>query len=317
MRIFVIIVTYNAMPWIDRCIQSVYQSHQHDMTVGTILIDNGSQDGTLEYVRQHYPDVICMPNTDNLGFGAANNIGMKYAIDNNADYVYLLNQDAWVSPDVFKLLASNFALDPSWGILSPLQMTPDSNVINKSFTKFKRRNKKWMTLLLEGLYRGDNHKAYQLRFAPAAHWMISAECIKKVGGFSPTFYHYTEDDNYINRVNYHGFKVGFVPSAIGYHCQGSHKGERLFAYFGHRQQYLKQASDPNRSIFEQWLNITLYYAATLVLLSMAFCYKMKGKPVKTFYTHTARLSTILSEKSICRKAGSRIFIKNTESHGKG
>ena len=106
MKIYTIIVTYNAMQrnWITRSIDSLSKS-----TIETtpVIIDNGSTDGTRNYVPEHYPNAVWMPQDKNLGFGQANNLGMKYALEHQADYILLLNQDATLAPDAIeKMLPS-------------------------------------------------------------------------------------------------------------------------------------------------------------------------------------------------------------------
>ena len=84
MKIYVIIVTYNAMrnSWIDRCISSLRVS---TVPVEIIIVDNDSIDGTREYVPANFPEVIWMPQEKNLGFGQGNNVGIRYALDHRAD----------------------------------------------------------------------------------------------------------------------------------------------------------------------------------------------------------------------------------------
>ena len=93
MKIFAIVVTYNGMRWYDRCFGSLRNS---DMPVETIVIDNASTDETVSYIKEHFHEVCLIESKENLGFAKANNIGIKRALDNGADYVFLLNQDAWV-----------------------------------------------------------------------------------------------------------------------------------------------------------------------------------------------------------------------------
>jgi GT2 family glycosyltransferase len=95
-KIFVIIVTYKGHLWYERCFKSLRDS---ELPVQIIVIDNASNDGTVEYIRAHFPDIHLIESKENLGFGRANNLGMRYALDNGADYVFLLNQDAWIEPN--------------------------------------------------------------------------------------------------------------------------------------------------------------------------------------------------------------------------
>lgn len=94
-RVLVIIVTFNAMQWIEKCIQSVKAS---SFPLDLFVVDNNSSDNTVAYIKEKHSSIKLIESRSNLGFGAANNIGLQYAIDNDYNYVYLLNQDAWIKP---------------------------------------------------------------------------------------------------------------------------------------------------------------------------------------------------------------------------
>jgi GT2 family glycosyltransferase len=70
---------------------------------------------------------------------------------------------------------------------------------------------------MEDLYFGTLQDVYEVKDVMAAHWLISMDCLRRTGGFSPTFRHYGEDNNYVDRVEYHGFKTGFVPATKAVH----------------------------------------------------------------------------------------------------
>lgn len=211
MKLLVIIVTYNAMQWIDRCLSSVRNSSVEN---DVFIVDNGSTDGTQNYIKKNYPKVNFQQSPENLGFGRANNIGLQYAIDYNYDYVYLLNQDAWVMENTFQIMISAHLQNRKYGILSPIQMEANMHHMDKNFLKIfcSQGNSAVESLLLKKpLSIADNIHSM------AAHWLISRECLEMVGGFSPAFYHYGEDDNYAERVEYHGLHVGVVLDAYAVH----------------------------------------------------------------------------------------------------
>ena len=87
-KVFVIVVTYKGHRWYDRCFSSLRAS---TIPIQTIVIDNASNDGTIDYLKQNYPELIFVQSDENLGFGRANNLGMRYALDHGCDYVFLLN----------------------------------------------------------------------------------------------------------------------------------------------------------------------------------------------------------------------------------
>jgi GT2 family glycosyltransferase len=212
-KILTIIVTFNGMKWIDKCILSVISS---SIKSDIFVVDNASSDGTPDYIAKNFPTVLLTRSPKNLGFGAANNIGLQYAIDKGYDYVYLLNQDAWVKEDTFEKLISIQKQHPEYGILSPMQLDADERKMNKFFGDIvcSRLNERSFA---EDLYFKKVMPVYSAKRIMAAHWLISKKCLFTVGGFSPSFYHYGEDDNYSDRVWYKGFKIGFCPQIQAVH----------------------------------------------------------------------------------------------------
>lgn len=212
-KILVIIVTYNGMEWMERCLDSLTRS---TLPSDIFIVDNGSTDGTQDYIRTCGKDIIFRQSGENLGFGRANNLGLQYAVDNGYDYVYLLNQDAWVEEATFETLINVHRSHPEYGILSPMQIQAngqhmDRNFLNGVASRCVDGN------FMEDLYFGTLQDVYEVKDVMAAHWLISMDCLRRTGGFSPTFRHYGEDNNYVDRVEYHGFKTGFVPATKAVH----------------------------------------------------------------------------------------------------
>lgn len=213
MKIITIIVTFNAEKWLDCCISSVANS---SIPIDIMVIDNQSNDSTCNIIKSKYPFVKLVESESNLGFGKANNIGLQYAIDNDYDYIYLLNQDAWVKENTIENLISIQKCNKKYGILSPFQC--QANLKHLDFN-FARDTCSWQSNdnLLDDLYFNSIDEVYEVKRVMAAHWLISRECLLKVGGFSPSFPHYGEDYNYCERVQFHGFSVGICPSCRAVH----------------------------------------------------------------------------------------------------
>ena len=199
-RILTIVVTYNGMRWADRCFGSLSVS---GVPTDVIAIDNGSTDGTPEYISENFPQVKIVATGENHGFGRANNIGLRYALEHGYEYVYLLNQDAWIFPDTFGTLIEAMEADRSYGIMSPMQMAA---CIDRPDPRFERWCPKAALRDVDSRFRKG--KVYAVKFVMAAHWMISRECLENVGGFSPAFTHYGEDDNLVHRAIYKGYRIG-------------------------------------------------------------------------------------------------------------
>lgn len=215
-KILAIVVTYNAMHWIDRCLDSLKESEGERVDI--MVIDNGSLDGTNEHVRDRYPDVVLVDNPENRGFGAANNEGFKFALEQGYNFAYLCNQDAWVEKNTIHTLVECWK--QPYGILSPIQ----NNAKGKLDRNFKRKCGRALKAA-EKSVSGEN-LIVKVPFVMAAHWLISDEAIRKVGGFSPAFTQYGEDDNYIDRLHYHGLEAGVVPAATAVHDRAERKQSR-------------------------------------------------------------------------------------------
>lgn len=215
-KIYAIIVTYNAMRhgWIDRCINSLRES---TVPITPIVVDNCSTDGTRQHVPQFYPEAIWLPQDKNLGFGQGNNKGIKYALENNADYILLLNQDAAINNDAVSLMLKES--DDS-SLCSPLHLNGNGSDFDYNFQKYSLPQKEIAKDLL--INKVLAHK-YETGEICAACWFMPISIIKRIGGFNPVFSQYGEDNNYYNRLVYHNVKTILVPRAKMYHdrqCQG-------------------------------------------------------------------------------------------------
>ena len=235
-RLLVIIVTYNAMRWIERSFASLAASSG---PCDIFVVDNGSTDGTLAWLEEHHTDNLTVKQSEtNCGFGAGNNVGLRYALERGYDYVYLLNQDAWVAEDCFEKLIAAAGAHPGYGILSPVQLRSDWKTQDSLFAKHCGK-------AVEASDNTDT-EVVPVKFVMAAHWLITRECLETVGGFSPTFTQYGEDDNYIDRARYWAFQTGVVPAAKAVHDRGQRVSSRAGRM---RQKYLgcvARLSDPGR-----------------------------------------------------------------------
>lgn len=205
-KIFSVIVTYNGLKWYDRCFGSLQNS---SMPVSVVVVDNGSTDGTVDYIRCRYPEIVVLQQDENLGFAKANNVGMRYAMDHGADYVFLLNQDAWlVQPDVLERMVAISVSHPEYAVLSPLQLYGNGQRIVYETKYYASQNRNKEMDWISDSYFNRLRDVYDTQYVCAASWLLPIHTLKMIGGFDPLFFHYGEDDNYIQRVKYYGCKIG-------------------------------------------------------------------------------------------------------------
>ena len=193
-KVLVVIVTYNGAHWIDKNITSLLESAY---PVHIIAIDNKSTDNSVALL-QKYPQVQIIETGSNLGFGKANTIGMKMALEQGADYIFLLNQDTWVFEGTIGSLINKMDVNSRFGILSPTHFSGDEVTLDQSFATYLSR-------------KTDEVATQNIAIVPfvnAAAWMVSRKCVETVGYFEPLFGHYGEDRNYCDRLLFHKFLIG-------------------------------------------------------------------------------------------------------------
>ncbi|MDB5001294.1 MAG: hypothetical protein JWR76_2371 [Mucilaginibacter sp.] len=211
-KVWVAIVTYNASKYINKCLDSLLDS---SVPCNVVIVDNNSTDDTIDLINRHPKEVKVITVGKNLGFGQGNNLCIQHALTQNADYVFLLNQDAFIVNNTLEELLKVSYQNPEYYILSPLQLNGTGDSIDYQFSFYL-----WPPSC-NGFYSdfvlGKGKELYELEFANAAMWLVKKDCFLKIGGFDPIFFQYGEDNDFVNRVRYCGYKIGICPKAIGFH----------------------------------------------------------------------------------------------------
>lgn len=265
-KILVLVVTWNGSAVIRQCLDSLRRS---TIPVVTYVVDNNSEDDTVEVILHNYPEVILKTNSHNLGFGQANNIGFNYAIENGFDYVMMLNQDTYIEPDAIQRLVEAHLQSPDFGVLSPMHYKKEG-ILDDNFYRYVVNG---CDSLIHDLlvHSSRTRSVYPCGFVNAAAWLLSAKCIKGVGGFNPVFFHTGEDVDYYNRVNFLGFGTGIVYNAVIYHTRSN--WGRLKGYanpYVHRYVHYQVALlDPRHKYTMHMVMCTL--------LKEAFCQSVFGR----------------------------------------
>ncbi len=229
MNVFIIIVTYNGSKWIEKCLQSVLKSN---VKLSIIIVDNNSNDNTKDIIENRFiENVLLIKSEKNLGFGAANNIGIAYAQKNNADFVFLLNQDAYVEPDTIKNLIVVSEKYPQYGILSPVHFNGSGLCFDGNFYYYFSflKGKE----IFFDFFNQKIKEVYDVPFVNAAAWLLPKKTIEDIGGFDPIFFHYGEDENYCQRVRYFNRNICIVPEAIIYHDRED-RGTKIISEFSNQ-----------------------------------------------------------------------------------
>ena len=210
----VVIVNWNGLRFLERCLPSLFNQTWHDFEV--IMVDNGSSDGSVRFVKDRYPQVTVIENKENLGFAIANNQGMNAA---RGKYIVLLNNDTEVGSDFLKRLAGKAeSSPPDVGMWACKILSLHDHAIIDSVGG--------LLISSSGIAKGRGRNELDVKqydgleevFIPSAcAAMYRKDMLNKVGFFDEDFFAYCEDTDLGFRARLAGWKTISVPDAVVYH----------------------------------------------------------------------------------------------------
>jgi GT2 family glycosyltransferase len=244
-RVYVIVLNYNGQKWLQACFRTLLATDYPNFV--TVMVDNASTDESSDFVDKHFPDVHIIQNQTNLGFCEGNNVGIRYALDNEADYVVLLNNDTKVPPDWLKELIKIVEAEREIGILGPVQYSYEGDDLGK-WTKGA------LTEYLHLLKDGDNPVPFfEVEWVEASAILIRRAVFEKIGLLAPVFFIFFEEVDFCRRATYHGFKIAVSTRSRIYHYGGGWWYDNLSIrrsrnYLCDRNQLIYTLTDPDRSL---------------------------------------------------------------------
>ena len=226
-----IVVTYNAAPWIERSLESLRGAEAE-----LIVVDNGSTDGTVELVRERFPEARLVEH-ENRGFGAGNNAGMRLG---SGGYFLLLNPDAWLTGDALEQLVAFADAHPEAGVVGPKLLNPDGTLQRSvrgyptpwriATEYFFLRKLAPRSRLLNAFFgAGFDHESVRTaEFLPGACLLVRREAVDSIGGFDEDFFLMSEEVDWCYRFRQAGWDVLFYPGAEVVHVIGASHNPVLF-----------------------------------------------------------------------------------------
>lgn len=221
----------------------------------TIVVDNASTDNSVILIKKAFPKIKLIQNQENLGFAEGNNVGIRYALNNGADYIVLLNNDAIISENLIDELLKAAEEKKEAGIFAPKIYFAPGFEFHKERYKKEQRGKviwyaggiiDWQNILAS--HRGVNevdigqYEAVQeTDFATGCCLMVKREVLKKIGFLDKKYFLYYEDTDFCQRTKLAGYKVLFIPKAILWHLNAGSSGGSgsiIHQYYQARNRFL-------------------------------------------------------------------------------
>jgi N-acetylglucosaminyl-diphospho-decaprenol L-rhamnosyltransferase len=222
----VVVVAFNAMPWLEQCLESV-------RGVETVVVDHGSTDGTLELVRERFPEVALVEE-ENSGLAFGWNTGVERTAGR---YVLLLNADAWLDSGSLDALVAFADSRPDAAVVGPRLRFPDGRLQRsvRGFPTLWRLATEFLflrrlapgTRALNAFYGAgfDHAEVREAEVLMGAVWLVRRAAIEEVGPADDAFFLFSEETDWAYRFRTAGWKVVFFPGAGATHVYAaSHKG---------------------------------------------------------------------------------------------
>jgi GT2 family glycosyltransferase len=225
----VVVVTYNALPWLEQALESV-------AAYDTVVVDNGSTDGTVALVRERFPDVRIIEQ-ENRGLAAGWNAGIGAT---DGDYVLILNADAWAVGDAVERLAAFADEHPRAAIAGPRLRYPDGRLQPsvRGFPTPWRLATEYLFLrklaprsrALNAFYAsGFDHATQRAAdFVMGACMLARRAAIDEVGLLDEDFFLFSEETDWCYRFRQAGWDVLFTPDPEFVHVGGAVHAGRMF-----------------------------------------------------------------------------------------
>ncbi len=227
----VIIVNYNGKAFLEKCLSSLMK--QTYPAIEIILVDNGSADNSIWFVKGEYPSVRIIATKENLGFAKGNNVGIK---ESKGEMIATLNNDTEVTPEWVEELVKAMDSNKKVGMCaSKMLFMKNPQMINSTGICISRSGACWDRGMSER-DRGQYESLEEIFGPCAGAAMYRKSMLEEIGLFDEDFHAYMEDTDLAFRGRLAGWKCLYVPRAVVYHVHGGTGGyaSNYTIYYGNR-----------------------------------------------------------------------------------
>lgn len=328
MKLSVIIVNYNVKHFLEQALSSVCKAAENVQSAEVFVVDNASSDGSVEYIRAHFPDINLIASDKNLGFARANNLAI---MQSKGEYVLLLNPDTIVAENTFAHFVDfmdshpdagacgaymlhtdgTFALESRRGLPTPFVAFCKMSGLTSLFPKSRFFGRYYMRYLNES-------ETTPIEIVSGAYMFLRREALDKAGLLDEDFFMYGEDIDLSYRILKKGYQNYFLPSLI-LHYKGESTKKSSYRYTHTFYQAMQLFFKKHYSHYSVLLSFPIFVAiwgrALLAYIGNQFRYrKALKRPVYNCVVigrenAVEEMSEILSR---CHAKGKHLFVQGDE-----
>ncbi len=280
MKLSIIIVNYNVEYFLEQCLHSVLSASK-GIDTEIFVVDNNSVDGSVEMIKEKFPQIHLIENKDNRGFSKANNQAIKIA---GGEYILLLNPDTVVENDTFSKIIKymdkhaeagglgvkmidgkgHFLPESKRGLPTPEVAFYKVFGISRLFPKSQKFGKYHLSYL-------DNNKIHEVEILAGAFMLIRKTVLDKIGLLDEDFFMYGEDIDLSYRIVKAGYKNIYFPETriIHYKGESTKKSSLNYVFIFYNAMIIfarKHFSQKNARLFSLLINFAIYIRASFSIL---------------------------------------------------
>ncbi len=256
-KISIVLITRNSKSVLFDCLNALNNNDEITALKNSqwIIVDNDSNDGSIEEVLKLYPQTQIIKNKDNVGFAKAANQGLKVAEN---DFILYINTDTEIKQNAISKLYNKIVSDKNIAVIGP-RLLRKNNTIQKSvypeatlYTEIFKPIVKLSVSIKENFYKAGN--CYTVNSLRGACFIINKEYMKQVGGFDERYFFYLEETDLFRQLKLTGKKICYLPESEVYHYGGLGSDDKMT--FNKKKMYnesLLKYFQKNRNKFENFI----------------------------------------------------------------
>lgn len=295
MDISIIVVSFNTKGLLLDCLASIFKTIK-GISFEVWVVDNNSTDGTVEAIRERYPAVKIIRNTENLGFAAANNQAFRQM---NGDYALLLNTDTVLTNGAIKELYDFMETNPEAGMACGQLLNLDGSIQN-SIANFPTAltllsNETLLRILLPKKFpskRREYVSPLKIDSCIGACLMARKKAMDDIGLFDERYFFFFEETDWAYRMKRGGWAIYLVPTAKIFHAQGKTVGSNLHArimFYRSRYLFFQKWHPHSYPLFYSVIFLRLLANIILSLTGLLFTVGFKNSIRKKFIVYAQLL----------------------------
>ena len=235
-KVYIIVLNWNKLNDTIECIESIYKLKYENFKI--ILVDNGSTEISPDIIKDKYKDIILIKNKQNLGFAEGNNVGIRFALSNGADYIWLLNNDTVVDPNALVTMVDVGEKLSECGILgSKIYYYGQPEVI-----WFAGATINWRKATSNHIGQNQKDQAKynsigEVERVTGCSMLVKRDVCERIGLMDENLFLYAEELDWCVRAKKVGYKILYIPDSKVYHKISLSTGNNygvIFNYFNTR-----------------------------------------------------------------------------------